>query len=93
MCSRRKKREEEARLQAEREAQLAREQAARKARKKERTASWQQVPGVVPIARPAEHIQLTPIVQPVPLVPYSTQRQPLAMYVDDDENFYDDYED
>ncbi len=89
MCSRRKKREEEARLQAE---AAARAEAARNARKKERTASWQKVPGVVPIARPADHIQLTPIVQPIPLVPYSTQRQPLATYVDDEE-YYDDYED
>lgn len=90
MCSRRKKREEEARLQAE---AAARAEAARNARKKERTASWQKVPGVVPIARPADHIQLTPIVQPIPLVPYSTQRQPLATYVDDEEEYCDDYED
>ena len=36
----------------------------------------------VPVARPADYIQLTPIVQPIPLVPYSTQLQPLAMYDD-----------
>ncbi len=89
----RKKKQEEARLQAELEARVAREEAIRKARKKERTASWQKVSnGIVPVARPAEYIQLTPIVQPIPLVPYSSQRQPLAMYVDDEEN-YDEYDD
>lgn len=40
----------------------------------------------VPVAKPADFIQLTPIVQPVPIVPYSTQLQPLAMFdMDDDE--------
>lgn len=34
----------------------------------------------VPVARPADFIQLTPIVQPLPIVPYSTQLQPLAMF-------------
>ena len=36
------------------------------------SASWQKIPnrGPVPVARPAEFIQLTPIVQPIPLVPY-----------------------
>ena len=76
-----KKREAEARAQAE---------AAAKAKKKVRTASWQKVSnGPVPVARPADYIQLTPIVQPIPLVPYSTQLQPLAMYDDglDEEDF------
>jgi hypothetical protein len=40
----------------------------------------------VPVAKPADFIQLTPIVQPIPLVPYSTQNQPLA-HIED----YDDY--
>ena len=77
-----KKREAEARAQAE---------AAAKAKKKVRTASWQKVSnGPVPVARPADYIQLTPIVQPIPLVPYSSQLQPLAMY---DDGFEDeDYE-
>lgn len=34
----------------------------------------------VPVARPADFIQLTPIVQPLPIVPYSTQLQPLAQF-------------
>ncbi len=34
----------------------------------------------VPVARPADFIQLTPIVQPLPIVPYSTQMQPLAQF-------------
>ncbi len=38
--------------------------------------------GVVPVARPADFIQLTPIVQPIPLVPYSTQEQPMAEFED-----------
>lgn len=39
----------------------------------------------VPVARPADFIQLTPIVQPLPIVPYSSQLQPLAQFDDDDE--------
>ncbi len=42
--------------------------------------------GVIPVARPASNIQLTPIIQPVSFVPYSTQAQPL--YTEDEE--YDD---
>lgn len=37
----------------------------------------------VPVAKPADFIQLTPIVQPIPLVPYSTQTQPIAMFEED----------
>lgn len=33
--------------------------------------------GTIPVARPASNIQLTPIVQPVSFVPYSTQAQPM----------------
>ena len=43
----------------------------------------------VPVAAPADIIQLTPVVQPIPVVPYSTQMQPLAQFDDDDE--YGDY--
>lgn len=39
--------------------------------------------GPVPIAKPADFIQLTPIVQPIALVPYSTQAQPLATFDDE----------
>ncbi len=39
--------------------------------------------GPVPIAKPADFIQLTPIVQPVALVPYSTQAQPMATFDDE----------
>lgn len=46
----------------------------------------------VPVARPADFIQLTPIVQPVPLVPYSSQMQPLAQYDDDGYNYNDYYD-
>ena len=42
----------------------------------------------VPVARPADFIQLTPVVQPIPIVPYSSQMQPLAQY--DDEEYYED---
>lgn len=41
--------------------------------------------GTVPVARPASNIQLTPIVQPVSFVPYSTQAQPMLT----DESDYD----
>lgn len=41
-------------------------------------ASWRRMNNCfpVPVARPADHIQLTPVIQPIPLVPYSTQEQP-----------------
>lgn len=39
----------------------------------------------VPVAKPADFIQLTPIVQPLSIVPYSTQLQPLAQFDEDDE--------
>lgn len=66
--SRKKREAEEARLRAEAEARAA--AAAKKP--KVRTASWQKInKGPVPVARPADYIQLTPIVQPIPLVPYS----------------------
>ena len=77
-----------------REAELrAQQEAAARAAKAKRgpSASWQKInKGPVPVARPADYIQLTPIVQPIPLVPYSSQLQPLAMY---DDGFEDeDYE-
>lgn len=57
---------------------------------------YRMVPRVIPIAAPASHIQLTPIVQPIALVPYSTQSQPMNM-VDDNyggyEGEYDEYDD
>lgn len=77
MCSRKKKlqREEEMRrLAAERAALEAQQQAEavpqgpRVIRRKVQS---------VPIAPPADFIQLTPVVQPISLVPYSTQEQPL----------------
>ena len=40
--------------------------------------------GAIPVARPASNIQLTPIVQPVSFIPYSTQSQPLLT---DDEDY------
>lgn len=43
----------------------------------------------VPVAKPADFIQLTPVVQPIPIVPYSSQMQPLAQFEDDDE-YYED---
>lgn len=46
---------------------------------------YAKVPGGVPIARPASNIQLTPIVQPVAFVPYSTSSQPLLVMDEYDE--------
>lgn len=84
-----KKREAEARAAAEARA-LAEARAKAAKAKKGPTASWKRVSsGPVPVARPSDNIQLTPIVQPIPLVPYSTQLQPLAMY---DDGLEDDYE-
>lgn len=39
--------------------------------------------GVVPVAKPADFIQLTPVVQPISLIPYSTQEQPMAEFEDE----------
>lgn len=39
--------------------------------------------GPVPVAPAAQNIQLTPIVQPLAFVPYSTQEQPLLMFDDE----------
>lgn len=36
----------------------------------------------VPVAPPSDIIQLTPIVQPIALIPYSTQSQPMMMMHD-----------
>lgn len=47
----------------------------------------------VPVARPADFIQLTPVVQPIPIVPYSTQLQPLAQFEDEDGMYDDEYDD
>lgn len=55
------------------------------ARPKVAKASLRPLPtgrGPVAIVPPAEHVQLTPVVQPVALVPYSTQEQPLFIYED-----------
>ena len=55
----------------------------------------------VPVSSPVRPVQLTPIIQPIAFVPYSTQDQPLYMYdeeevyeeeVADDETYYDDEE-
>lgn len=43
----------------------------------------------VPVAKPADFIQLTPVVQPIPIVPYSSQMQPLTQF-DDEEEYYED---
>ena len=85
-----KKKEAEARALAEAEARARAEAEAQK--KKKPKAGWHKVSnGPVPVARPAEFIRLRPIVQPIPLVPYSTQLQPLAMYDDEyDPNGYDE---
>lgn len=38
-----------------------------------------------PVAQPAKAVQLTPIIQPIAFVPYSTQDQPLYMYDEEEE--------
>lgn len=56
----------------------------KKACKAKPKAAWMPLhnDGPVAIAPPADSIQLTPIVQPVPLVPYSSQLQPMYMFDD-----------
>lgn len=44
----------------------------------------------MPAARPASQIQLTPIVQPITMVPYSSQQQPVLS--DMDEETDEDYD-
>lgn len=41
----------------------------------------------VAVAKPASQIQLTPIIQPIAMVPYSTQQQPILSDMDDGGNF------
>jgi hypothetical protein len=36
----------------------------------------------IAVARPSSQIQLTPIVQPIAMVPYSTQQQPILSDMD-----------
>lgn len=42
----------------------------------------------VPVSSPVRPVQLTPIIQPIAFVPYSTQDQPLYMY--DEEDVYEE---
>lgn len=79
-----KKRLEEQRRQEELERK------SREVKAKQPTASWRHLStrGPVPVAPPADFIQLTPIVQPIPLVPYSSQLQPLALFDEDDDDYY-----
>ena len=42
-----------------------------------------------PCAMPSRFIQLTPIIQPIAMVPYSTQNQPLMMYGNPGDGFDD----
>ncbi len=46
--------------------------------------------GIYPVAPSSNIIQLPPIVQPVVMVPFSSQMQPLATYIDDEDD--DDYD-
>ncbi|MDR3292546.1 MAG: hypothetical protein LBT20_00390 [Clostridiales bacterium] len=41
----------------------------------------------MPIERPSDIIQLTPIVQPISLVPYGTMNQPLYQYTTEDDRY------
>ena len=78
--SKKKKQQEAERLRAEQEARAAK--AAAKPRVVFRVMNNC---APVPVAAPADMIQLTPVVQPIPVVPYSTQMQPLAQFDDADE--------
>lgn len=44
--------------------------------------------GMFPVAPASNFVQLTPIVQPIALVPYSTQQQPLLTFIDDEDYDY-----
>jgi|AGTN01.3.fsa_nt_gi hypothetical protein len=77
------------RLEAERAAAelAAREASAAKSAVRRPTISFKVMNNCapVPVAKPADFIQLTPIVQPIPLVPYSSQLQPIAQFDEDSE--------
>lgn len=73
---------------AEQEA-LAREEQAKRSAKPRVTFRVMNNCAPVPVAKPADFIQLTPVVQPIPIVPYSSQMQPLAQF-DDEEEYYED---
>lgn len=49
---------------------------------------YAKVPSGIPIAKPASNIQLTPVVQPIAFVPYSTGSQPLLVMEEFDEYDY-----
>ena len=83
--SRKSKNAEAERLKAEQEAQ-----AAKRASKPRVVFRVMNNCAPVPVATPADFIQLTPVVQPIPIVPFSSQTQPLAQF--DDEEGYDDYD-
>lgn len=57
-----------------------------------KTASLRPMPmtGPVPVEPVATNIQLTPIVQPLAFVPYSTQKQPLLVYDGEEEVMVED---
>ncbi len=86
--SRKSKKAEAERLKAEQEAQAA---AANRASKPRVVFRVMNNCAPVPVAAPADFIQLTPVVQPIPIIPYSSQSQPLAQF-DDEGDGYEDYE-
>lgn len=59
-------------------------------RQQEEQVVYAKVPSGIPIAKPASNIQLTPIVQPVAFVPYSTESQPLLV-MDEEYEEYEEY--
>lgn len=48
---------------------------------------YAKVPSGIPIAKPASNIQLIPVVQPIAMVPYSTQAQPLSIMDEFEEEY------
>ncbi len=88
----RKKLEKQMALEAEQQAALNREAErlaqleSERARAPRASLRYMNNRGPVPVAPPSDFIQLTPIVQPIPLVPYSTQMQPLLTFDDYYEN-------
>ena len=55
-----------------------------KPRNVEQQIIYAKVPSGIPIAKPASNIQLIPVIQPIAMVPYSTQAQPISV-IDDEE--------
>ncbi len=57
----------------------------RDARPRKVKAIYAKVPGITPVAKPADFVQLTPVVTPITIVPYMSSEQPVFTYSQDED--------